>query len=65
MHMIPTGLFAFRLGPGFVEAAAVNIGDFGAHGSEVGYELAAVVNGVEKHELEVECGRVIKNAEEG
>lgn len=55
----------FWLGPGLVEAATVNIGDFPAHGTEVGTQLAAMVNHVMEHELEIEHGRVIVNAEEG
>src|SRR5271168_2448527 len=54
-----------RLGHGFIEAAAINIGDFSAHGPEIGDELAAMVNCVEQHELEIEYSRVIIDAEEG
>src|ERR1700722_2233874 len=52
-------------GHGIVVAAAVDVGDFAAHFADVGAELAAVMDGVVEHELQVEDRRVIEDTKEG
>src|SRR6202020_873822 len=47
----------------FVVAAAVDVRDFRAHFAEAGGELAAMMDGMIEHELEIEYRRMFEYAE--
>src|ERR1700735_5624679 len=48
---------------GLVVAAAVDVGHFCAHFAEIGSELAAMMNGMVEHELQIENRWMLEHAE--